>query len=112
MKWLRDGTGWVWLTAGMLGIALFSVFSVLLIVGWHSLSAWQPPFGVGPSRQNTPSHSLPQEHWDLWQLALTDCFLAGGTDSNERLLARSLGGWLKDHPVLALAVPHPYANLV
>ncbi|ORT49159.1 phosphate ABC transporter permease [Vibrio sp. qd031] len=60
MKWLRDGTGWVWLTAGMLGIALFSVFSVLLIVGWQGLFYFWPQSLIEWNSNDTQSRIIGQ----------------------------------------------------
>ncbi len=83
MKWLRNGTGWIWLTASMLGLALFSVFCVLLLIGWkglfyfwpQALIEWNPDHAqstiIGQIYQKNSSNWQP-ENEELWTIKVAN----------------------------------------
>ncbi len=76
-KWLNNGTGWVWLTASMLGISLFSVLMVLLIIGWNGLYYFWPAPLYEWQGNNENSHligQLQQKNINKWSQSEEDTF--------------------------------------
>ncbi|QUJ68104.1 phosphate ABC transporter permease PstA [Photobacterium sp. GJ3] len=42
LKWMRSGSPWIWLTAGMVSLNLLAVLGLLLMIGWKGLSYFWP----------------------------------------------------------------------